>query len=79
MTYSPSTSQETTTDDKIFEGEHVTLSNEPKYLRRLKPRNKKQKLTIFQENLLDLMKRPPLQICSEDINPDKKILTLIFS
>lgn len=41
----------------------------------IEPRNKKQKITPFQQNLLDLMKNPPTQVRSEnDIDPDKAFL-----
>lgn len=71
----PSTSKEILVDDgEISEDELVTPSNESRNMNSSEPKNKKQKITTFQQNLLDLMKHPPILTRSDDIDPDKAFL-----
>lgn len=78
--YSPSTSTENTVDtvdaDDISEEVYVEQSNKLDSTpdTSAKTRNKKEKITTFQQSLLDLMQHPPIQTHNEDIDPDKAFL-----
>lgn len=59
-------------DDEMSEEEHVTPLNDG--MNKSEPQNKKQKITTFQQNLVDLKKHTHVQAHSEDIDPDKAFL-----
>jgi len=83
--YSPSTSTENTVDtvdaDDISEEVYVEQSNKLDNTpdTPAKTRNKKEKITTFQQSLLDLMQHPPIQTHNEDIDPDKAFFVIIPS